>query len=365
VAQSFAPLVGRKLALLTHQSGRSRDGRRTIDLLAAAPGVELVRLFSPEHGLESAAEGEVASSRDRATGLPVVSLYGRHRKPLPADLAGIDTIVVDLQHVGTRFYTYETTLGYLLESAAAERKRVVVLERPNPLGGVVVEGPVLDHGRESFVGAHPLPIRHGLTMGELARLIRAERKLDLELEIVSMRGWQREQLFADTGLAWVAPSPNLPTPDAALLYPGIGLLETTNLSVGRGTDRPFSLVGAPWLDAGSLAEALGRAGLAGVRFEPIDFTPSASSFAGQPCHGIAIVVTDPRSLRPVRVGLEIAVALQARHARSWRPLGLDLLLGDAATLAAISQGKSAAVIEHGWQRELAEFAERRAPYLIY
>jgi uncharacterized protein YbbC (DUF1343 family)/CubicO group peptidase (beta-lactamase class C family) len=363
--QGFAPLRGRRVGLLTNHTGRSADGRRTIDLLAAEPSLSLVAIFTPEHGLSGSAEGKVGSQRDGPSGLPVYSLYGSHQRPTPAELAGIDTLVFDLQDAGCRFYTYETTLGYLLETAAAHKLHMVVLDRPNPIDGASVEGPLLDAGRESFVGYHRLPPRHGMTLGELARLFNDERKLGAELEVVPMRGWHRADRFEQTGLGWLPPSPNLRTPHEALLYPGIGLLEATNLSVGRGTDRPFEQIGAPWLDAAGLAAALNAAGLPGIRFAATQLTPSTSTYAGQRCPAVSFELTDPPSFRPVRTGITIALALRKRHPTEWRAQGLDVLLGNAEVLAAILRGDASERIEASWQAELAAFGVRRARYLLY
>ena len=363
--QGFAPLRGRHVGLLTNHTGRTADGRRTIDLLRAEPSLTLVAIFTPEHGLSGSVEGKVGSERDGPTGLPIYSLYGSHQRPRSSELAGIDTLVFDLQDIGCRFYTYETTLGYLLETAAANRLRMVVLDRPNPIDGASVEGPLLDAGRESFVGYHRLPPRHGLTVGELARLFNDERKLGAELEVVPMSGWHRADRFAQTGLGWLPTSPNMRTPTEALLYPGIGLLEATNLSVGRGTDRPFEQIGAPWLDASGLTAALNAAGLPGVRFAATEFTPASATFAGQRCPAVSFELTDPSSFRPVRTGITIALELRKRHPTQWRPQGLDVLLGNAEVLAAILRGDSAERIEASWQAELAAFGVRRARYLLY
>ncbi len=262
--ENFARLQGRKVGLVTNQTGQDMSGAATIDLLHKAPGVTLVALFSPEHGIRGALDEKVADSKDAKTGLPIWSLYGERRKPTTATLKGIDTLVYDIQDAGCRFYTYISTLGLVLEAAAENKLKVVVLDRPNPIGGVAVEGPVLDAGKESFVGYHRLPIRHGMTVGELALLFTKERKIGADLEVVPMRGWRRGDFYDATGLTWVHPSPNLRSLNAALTYPGIGILETTNLSVGRGTERPFEWIGAPWLDGRKLAAGLAQEHLAGV-----------------------------------------------------------------------------------------------------
>jgi uncharacterized protein YbbC (DUF1343 family) len=358
-AGSFAALRGQRIGLVANDQSRTADGRRTVDVLRAA-GIDVAALFAPEHGLDARIDGDVPSGRD--DGVPIHSLFGASKRPTAAQLAPLDTIVFDLQDAGVRFYTYETTLGYVLEAAGAASKRVVVLDRPNPLGGLVIEGPLLDAARESFTGYHPLPVRHGLTLGELGRLFVAERHIQVDLEVVPLRGWRRDMLFADTLLPWRAPSPNLRTPTAALLYPGIALFETSNLSVGRGTDLPFERLGAPWLDAGALAAAVA---VPGVRITAESFTPESSTFARQLCQGLRFEVTDPRGLRSVDVGVAIAVALRRLHRKEWRADRFVDLLGDSDSHGLLLQGIDAAAVTASWRRELDDFATRRAPYLLY
>src|SRR5262249_19547880 len=311
--ERFARLKGRRVGLVPNRTGRARDGRPAIDLLHAAEGVRLVALFSPEHGIRGALDAKVPDTKDEKTGLPVYSLYGQRRRPTADTLKGIDTLVFDLQDAGCRFYTYISTLGLVLESAAEHKLKVVVLDRPNPVGGVAVEGPVLDAGRESFVAYHALPVRHGLTVGELALLFNKERKIGADVEVVRMEGWRRGDLYDRTGLAWVNPSPNLRSLGAALLYPGIGLVEPTNGSVGRGTDRPFEWFGAPWLDGRRVAVALAEEGLAGVRFVPHTLTPTGSVHKGKECGGVQVFVDDWAAFRPVRTGLAVACVLRRLH----------------------------------------------------
>jgi uncharacterized protein YbbC (DUF1343 family)/CubicO group peptidase (beta-lactamase class C family) len=363
--EKFAPLRGKKVGLVTNHTGRDRDGRPTIDLLAKADGVTLVALFSPEHGIRGTADEKVADAKDEATGLPVYSLYGDRKKPTAETLKGIDTLVFDVQDAGCRFYTYVSTLGGVLEAATENKVAVVVLDRPDPLGGEAVEGPVLDAGRESFVGWHALPVRHGMTVGELARLFNAERKIGADLTVVRLEGWRRGDLFDRTGLTWVNPSPNLRGLPAALLYPGVGLLETTNVSVGRGTERPFEWVGAPWLDGRKLQEALAAQDLPGVRFVPLKLTPSASTFKGQECGGVQLVVDDWATFRPVRTGLAIACALRRLYPDDWKVERYDVLLGHKATFEGLKAGKTWQELEKAWQPELTRFAERRREYLLY
>ena len=360
----FALLHGRKVGLVTHAAAVAADGRRTVDVLMAAPEVELVALLSPEHGLSGQVDGEVADAIDADTGLPIRSLYGPRRRPSRADLADIDTLVVDLQDAGARFYTYATTLGYLLEAAADQHLRVVVLDRPNPIDGVHVAGPLRDADRESFVAYHTIPVRHGLTVGELARLYAHERGLDVDLVVVPMRGWRRQERFAQTGLSWRAPSPNLTSPAAASLYPGIALLELTNVSVGRGTDHPFQRIGAPWLDPERLLAAVDRAALVGVEATATTFAPSRGPHAGVRCRGVALRLTDAERLDPVRVGLALASALRRTHP-AWQPAGVLTLLGNRRAFRALVRGDDLPAIEAGWQAQLEDFRARRQPILLY
>jgi uncharacterized protein YbbC (DUF1343 family) len=365
VRERFARLKGRRVALVTNHTGRDRDGRSAIDLLHQAEGVTLVALFGPEHGIRGAVDAKVADSKDEKTGLPVYSLYGERRKPTADTLKGIDTLIFDIQDAGCRFYTYSSTLGLVLEAAAENKVRVVVLDRPNPIGGVAVEGPVLDAGRESFTAFHTVPVRHGLTVGELARLFNAERKIGAELEVVAMEGWRRGDFYDRTGLQWVNPSPNLRSLTQALLYPGVGLLETTNVSVGRGTDRPFEWVGAPWLDGRKLAAALAAEGLPGVRFVPVVLTPSSSTHQGKACGGVQLIVDDWARFQSLRTGLALACALRRLYPDDWKVERYDVLLGHKATWEGLKRGASWQELERGWQAELERFRERRRPYLLY
>lgn len=361
----FEPLVGARVGLVTNQTGRARDGATTIDLLAAAPGVELVALFSPEHGIRGVMDGPVSSSRDTRTGLPIHSLYGDTRRPTAEMLQGLDTLVVDLQDVGARFYTYATTMAYLLEAAAARGLRVMVLDRPNPIGGVDVEGPILDESSTGFTGYFPSPVRHGLTLGELARLFNTERGIGAELEVVAMRGWQRETWFDQTGLRWVDPSPNMRNLHQALLYPGIGAIEGSNLSVGRGTDTPFEQIGAPWIDGPELARELNTRRLPGVRVYPLRFSPSSSRFAGELCEGVFFIVTDRDAVRPVRLGLEVAAALYRLYGDQFDLDAVARLLGSRDTLARIRAGDPPWEIAAGWAEGEAAWRRLRVPYLLY
>jgi uncharacterized protein YbbC (DUF1343 family)/CubicO group peptidase (beta-lactamase class C family) len=361
----FRQLKGRRVGLVTNHTGVDRDGRSTIDLLHKAEGVKLIALFSPEHGIRGAVDRPVADSKDDKTGLPIYSLYGKRKRPTKEQLEGIDTLVYDIQDIGCRFYTYLTTLGYVLETAAEHKLKVVVLDRPNPIGGLAVEGPVLDKKLESFVGYHAIPVRHGMTLGELAHLFNKERKISAELEVIAVEGWRRTDLFDRAGLVWINPSPNMRTLAAALLYPGIGLLETTNVSVGRGTDRPFEVLGAPWLDGRRLAESLAGAHLPGVRFVPTRFTPASSVHAGKECGGVQIFIDDWKQFQSLPVGLTIACHLRKLYPEEWQVKRYGVLLAHPPTLEALQRSDSPEQIVQSWQQELEQFQKVRKEYLLY
>lgn len=367
----FKQLEGRRVGLITNHTGRNRAGRSTIDVLAAAKNLKLVALFSPEHGLRGIEDTNVKDERDEKTGLPIHSLYDKdNRRPSAEMLKEIDTLVFDIQDIGARFYTYITTCGYAMEEAARNKIKFVVLDRPNPINGYEIEGPVADpeltgQPQFSFTSYHQIPVRYGMTIGELALLFNRERKINADLTVIKMEGWRRADFFDGTSLVWVNPSPNMRSLTEALLYPGIGLLETTNLSVGRGTDTPFEVVGAPWVDARKLSDTLNRAGLAGVRFVPVKFTPKSSKFANEECSGVNIVVTDRGSFRPVSVGLEIAYQINQLYSGTWKIDDYLRLLVNRTALAALKEGKSASEVAATWQAGLAEFARTRQRYLLY
>jgi uncharacterized protein YbbC (DUF1343 family) len=363
--EGFKRLAGRRVGLVTNHTGVDSEGESTIDLLSKAPGVKLVALFSPEHGIRGEVDRLVSDSTDEKTGLPVYSLYGENRRPTAEQLRGIDTLVYDIQDIGCRFYTYLTTLGYVLETAAKNKLRVMVLDRPNPIGGVEVEGPVLERKYESFVGYHPLPVRHGMTVGELALLFNKERKIGAIMEVVEMERWRREDLFDRTGLVWRNPSPNMRSLTAALLYPGVGLLETTNLSIGRGTDRPFELIGAPWLDGRRLAAALARAGLAGMRFVPTQFTPVSSTYAKKLCGGVQIYIDDWSRFKSLPLGLTIAATLRQLYPKEWKTERYKVLLGNTAVQSALEKGEQAEKLVELARAEVKAFEETRRKYLRY
>jgi uncharacterized protein YbbC (DUF1343 family) len=368
-SSGFAALKGKRVALLTNPTGVTRDGRTTASVLlsekAKAAGVRLVRLFSPEHGIAAALDEKVADTVDAATGLSVVSLYGEKRRPSQKDLEGLDAVVVDLQDAGVRFYTYLTSMAYVMEECSKAKVGVVVLDRPNPVGGEVVEGPPADPDRLTFTAVHTIPIRTGMTIGELARMLNEERKIDATLTVVALKGWKRTLWYDETGLPWVNPSPNLRSVTQAALYPGVALLETTNVSVGRGTDAPFELLGAPWIDAERFARTLNVRNIPGVRFAPVDFTPTSSRFAGERCRGIRVTVTDRDALRPVTLGLEIATALRDLHAADWQHDRFGELLASAAAVTRFERGDSAAQVVSGWAAGQMEFERLRARFLLY
>jgi uncharacterized protein YbbC (DUF1343 family)/CubicO group peptidase (beta-lactamase class C family) len=360
-ARQFEALRGKRIALLTHRSGVDRQGRRSIDVLHRAPDVTLVRLFSPEHGLASDSEGRIGDDRDLATGVPIYSLYGERQRPDPASLEGLDAVVVDLQDVGVRFYTYATTLAYLMESAAKRNLPVYVLDRPNPIRADVVQGPVLDEDQRSFTGYWPLPVRHGMTLGELARLFAGEAHIPVELHVIRMQHYRRGQWYEASGLPWLPPSPNLPDMASTTLYPGVGMIEGAEVSVGRGTPTPFAVVGAPWIDGRALSRALNARKLQGLRFEPATFTPATATYAGQTCHGVRLRVLDRDTLDTPALGFVLAAELHRRYPEHF---SLERTLGNVgarSALASIRNGETTTAPGAALQR----FMATRQRYLIY
>ncbi|WP_334179392.1 DUF1343 domain-containing protein [Pseudoxanthomonas sp.] len=365
-------LRGKRVGLVTNATGVDGQLRSSVDRLSAHPGFTLVALFGPEHGVRGDVQAgdKVASSRDAVTDLPVHSLYGEHREPTAAMLAGIDVLVFDIQDVGTRFYTYPYTLAGVMRAAKRAGIPVVVTDRPDPMGGVRVEGPVLEPALASFVGMFPIPLRHGMTLGELASLFNAEFGIGAELHVVTMQGWRRGEEPLRGALPWVPPSPNMPTPDTALVYPGTGLLEGTNVSEGRGTTRPFETLGAPWVDARALADRLNAMQLPGVRFRTTWFTPSFSKHAGQACAGVQLHVTDRATFRPVRTGIAVLKALHDQHPKDFAflpgdPPFFDRLSGVPWLRGAIARGDGIDAIEARWAPALEQFRAVRQRYLLY
>ena len=382
VGERFRAVRGLRVGLVCNPTAVDRSLRHAADLLAAAPGVKLAALFGPEHGVRGDVQymAAVGDERDRRTGLPVHSLYGKTHDslaPTPAQLAGLDALVFDIQDVGARYYTYQATMMLCMEAAARARIRFFVLDRPNPIGGVAVEGPRLVAGFESFCGLHDLAPRHGMTVGELAEAFRVERGLaGLELTVIECRGWRRAMYQRDTGLPWVFPSPNMPTPETSLVYPGMCLLEGTNLSEGRGTTRPFEVFGAPWLDPDRLVDALATEKLPGVAFRPVSFVPTFDKHRGERCHGAELFVVDRDAFRPFLTGVAcVAAARELAPADfRWRTepyefvegiLAFDLLCGSSREREGIERGARARELARAWAPEERAFARRRTRYLRY
>ncbi|MBN1444181.1 MAG: DUF1343 domain-containing protein [Planctomycetes bacterium] len=369
VEESFAPLAGKKVAVVTNPTGVDRRLRSVVDLLAEAPGVELAAILGPEHGFRGEAEAGVGveSIQDPRTGAPVHSLYGRTRRPTPEMLDGVDAIVFDIQDIGVRAYTYLSTLLAVMEAAAGAGIEVWVLDRPVASGGIRVEGPVLEKGRESFVGPHALPLRHGLTVGEYARLVNAERSVGADLRVVEMEGYRRGELPPQWRARWIAPSPNIPTPEIALIYAGTVLVEGTNLSEGRGTTRPFRLVGAPWVDGHRLAMELSAMDLPGALFREAWFTPVFSKHEGEICSGIEVHLIDPEAYEPVLTAVALIDAVRRLHPDefAFREQGFDRLAGTAKLREAIERGVPPREIAASWKADLEDYLARRAQYLLY
>lgn len=369
LADSASPLVGARVGLITNHTGVDAEGRTTIDRLHEAPEIELVALYSPEHGIRGDAEpGElVESGIDERTGLPVHSLYGETRKPTPEMLEGVEVLAFDIQDVGARQYTYIYTMALAMEAAAEQGIRFVVLDRPNPIGGEIVEGNILDPAFSTFVGMYPIASRHGMTVGELARLFNEEFGIGVDLAVVPMEGWERFQYHDATGLPWINPSPNIRRLDAAIHYPGTVLLEGTNLSEGRGTDFPFEQTGATWLDGDSIATEMTEMNLPGVRFEAVRFpvSPQAAKFPGETLSGVRLVVTDRQSYRPIRTTLLLIDAIRRLHPDEFEwSATMDRLSGTDRARLAIEQGSLDALLE-AWDGDAERFREIREPYLIY
>ena len=367
VAENFAPLAGMRVGLITNHTGRDAQGRRTIDLLYRAPGVKLRAIFGPEHGFTGTADegAPVASGQDPATHLPVYSLYGKTTRPTDKMLAGLDALVFDIQDAGVRFYTYVTTLGYAMEAAAKKGIAVYVLDRPNPINGFSVEGPVLDKDLTSFVAYFPMPVRHGMTVGELAEMFNRENHLGVKLHIIKMRGWERTDWYDETGLPWVKPSPNLRTLTEAMLYPGVAMVEGANVSVGRGTDTPFELLGAPWIESRKLAAHLNERKIQGVRFLPVEFTPRSGPFKGQVCHGISLVLLDRQALNSPELGVELVAALYRLFPQDFQIDKTLALVGARGVLAAIKKGHDPGSIMRRSYEAREPFRRMREKYLLY
>ncbi len=363
---NFKDLENKRIGLVTNHTGRNLNGKPTIDILFEAKNVKVVSLFAPEHGIRGELDEEgIKDSKDEKTGLPIYSLYKDDRRPKPEQLQNLDAIVYDIQDVGTRFYTYTATLKNILEEAAKAKIPVYILDRPNPINGETVEGALADEDKLSFIAAHTIPVRYGLTIGELGLLMNDERRIGAEVKVIKMENWTRSMWFDETNQTWINPSPNMRSLTEATLYPGIGLLETTNLSVGRGTDTPFEIVGAPWLDGRKLAAYLNEKNLKGVRFVPVRFTPKTSVFKDEECGGINILITDRNEFQSVKTGVEIAVALRKIYPQEWQIEKYKRLLVNQNTLDKMTGGMPSESLLQMWQNDLNEFSKRRARYLLY
>jgi uncharacterized protein YbbC (DUF1343 family) len=364
--QDFAPLRGKRVGLITNQTGVDSQGRRTIDVLAHAAGVRLVAIFSPEHGIAGQLDTtNVANATDAATGLRIFSLYGDTRRPTDEMLQGLDALVFDIQGAGVRFYTFITTMGYCMEAAAKHKISFFVLDHPDPLGGEKIQGPMLDPSRISFVGYFRLPVVYAMTLGELAQMFNAENKLGLDLHVIAMKNWRRSQTFDQTGLTWIPPSPNLRTLNEAFLYPGVEILQAAGVSVGRGTDAPFEQLGAPWIHSDVLLSSLNSRQIPGVSFAAASFTPSDGLYKGETCAGVKLTITDRDAFDSVRTGLEIADALHRLYPERFEVTKLMDLLASQTTVDALIAYQSPASIIASWKSDLEQFRTLRAKYLIY
>ncbi|MBK9164192.1 MAG: DUF1343 domain-containing protein [Acidobacteria bacterium] len=363
----FRDLEGKRIGLVTNHTGRNLAGKSTIDILYEAKNIELVSIFAPEHGIRGELDTEkIDDTKDEKTGLVVYSLYkDGMRRPKPEQLAGLDAIVYDIQDIGARFYTYTATLKNVMEEAAKAKIPVYVLDRPNPINGVDIEGPLATEDKLSFIAAHTIPVRYGLTIGELGQMMNAERKIGADLRVIKMEGWRRAMWFDETGQTWVNPSPNMRSLTQATLYPGIGLMETTNVSVGRGTDTPFEHIGAAWLDGQRLANYLNGRGLPGVRFVPVRFKPNASVFKDEQLGGVNFIITDRGRFNSVRTGIEVAAAIRSLYPNDWQADRYLRLLVNQDVLDRLKAGEKPETIEASWAASLEEFKRRWALYLLY
>jgi uncharacterized protein YbbC (DUF1343 family) len=364
-AEKFAPLRNKHIGLITNHTGLDSQGRSTVDLLSHAAGVHLVALFSPEHGLAGRNDEKVASTKDTATGLPIFSLYDENRRPTEEMLRGIDALLFDIQDAGVRFYTYTATMGYCMEEAAKHNIPFYVLDRPNPIGGNIVEGPVLDADKTSFVAYFPLPVRYGLTIGELAQFFNAENHINCDLHVIAMKNWHRNYFFESTGARWIPPSPNLRTLKGAVLYPGIEILQSAGVSVGRGTETPFEEFGAPWINGEEVAAALNNRHISGVVFKNQPFIPVIGLYSGQRCGGVGMRVTDRQAVRAMRVGIEIATVLKRLYPEKFDPEKLMVLIGSDETIRKLQEGVPPEQIVESWSADLSAFEQLRRKYFLY
>lgn len=364
-AAKFAPLRGKRVGLITNHTGVDFQGKPTIDLLAHAPGLQLVALFSPEHGIAGHSDEKVASTRDAFMGLPIYSLYGDHIRPTDAMLEGVDALVFDVQDAGVRFYTYTSTMAYCMEEAAKRNIAFFVLDRPNPLNGEIVEGPMLDVEKTSFVAYYPLPVRYALTIGELAQFLNTENHINAQLHVIAMKNWHRNYFFESTGSRWIPPSPNLRTLKGAILYPGLEILQNAGVSVGRGTQTPFEEFGGPWIDGDEVAQALNAKNLPGVHFVNGPFIPVSGLYSGQHCGGVSVRVTDRAAARSMRIGLEIASVLHHKYPEHFDVAKILPLLGNDSTIQQLQAGTPVEEIIAGWAKDLAAYDVVRRRYFLY
>jgi uncharacterized protein YbbC (DUF1343 family) len=364
-AEKFAPLRGKHVGLITNHTGLDTQGRSTVDLLSHAPGVNLVALFSPEHGLAGRNDERISSTKDAATGLPIYSLYAETLRPTDAMLAGIDTLVFDVQDAGVRFYTYTSTMAYCMEEAAKRNIAFYVLDRPNPLGGEIVEGPMLDPDKTSFTAYYPLPVRYALTIGELAQFFNVENHINCDLHVIAMKNWRRNYFYESTAARWIPPSPNLRTLKGAVLYSGLEILQNAGVSVGRGTETPFEEFGAPWINGEEVAAALNARHLPGLRFTAQPFIPVVGLYSGQRCGGVAIRITDRQAVRAMSMGIEVAAILGKLYPADFDPAKLLLLTGNAETIRQLQNHAPADEIVISWSSDLSSFDALRRKYLLY
>ncbi|MGB8493931.1 MAG: DUF1343 domain-containing protein [Candidatus Acidiferrum sp.] len=364
-SEKFASLRGKHVGLITNHTGVDSQGRSTVEALAKAPGVQLVALFSPEHGIAGHALDRVSSSKDPSTGLPIYSLYGEQLRPTDDMLKDIDGLVFDVQDAGVRFYTYTTTMAYCMEEAAKHGIAFYVLDRPNPLNGDIVEGPMLDADKTSFVAYYPVPVRYALTIGELAEFYNSENHINADLQVIKMKNWHRNYFFESTGSRWIPPSPNLRTLKGAILYPGLEILQSAGVSVGRGTEAPFEEFGAPWMNGDDISAALNAKNLPGLHFFNKPFIPVSGLYAGQRCGGVGIKVTDRAAVRSMRMGLEIAAILQKKYPQQFDSSKMVELIGNDQAVRDLQAGVSPEQIVRGWTASLAAFDQVRRKYLLY
>jgi uncharacterized protein YbbC (DUF1343 family) len=363
--EKFTPLRGKHIGIITNHTGLDFQGKSTIELLAHAPGVQVVAIFSPEHGLAGQMDERVSSAKDPSTALQVFSLYGETLRPTDDMLKGVDTLVFDIQDAGVRFYTYTVTMAYAMEEAAKRNIPFYVLDRPNPIGGEIVEGPILDADKTNFVGYYPIPVRYGLTIGELAQFFNFENHINADLHVIAMKNWHRNYFFESTGVRWLPPSPNLRTMTGAILYPGLEILLNAGVSVGRGTEAPFEEFGAPWMDGAKVASALNELRLPGLKFFAQPFIPVSGLYAGRRCGGVSIRIGNRAAVRAMRMGLEIAALLRKIYPQDFDAAKTAQLLGNAETVQKLQDGASASEILWSWQPALTAFDQLRRKYFLY